>query len=326
MTERFRFLDALTYGVRTLFWRPARAGAFIAMASGLSFAYYLWVRSGPGTAFMSQYMQSTMSMGHGGVGAQGGIVVLMMAGSFLYSCAVIAGAHRVYVRDAPLLSLPLRLGMDEFRTLGVYFVIWVLGAAIMLVSMIPITILIMIAGIIIASTTGADFAAMDESQSAAFGFLTVMCALIPTLLLYAYVAGRLAVSLPLTIRDRRFRLGGWAASKGAGMQLLFAHIILYLAMFAAVLAFRPELGPALIAVLSDPVSPENSARLTAIATDPYRGLAWLAIPVSILLTFMVFGPTAAVANWDARKRAAAAAPARPAAPAVEPANGTGAAD
>jgi hypothetical protein len=50
-------------------------------------------------------------------------------------------------------------------------------------------------------------------------------------------------------------------------------------------------------------------------------MAWLAIPLISLLTFLMFGPTAAVANWDARKRAAAEAPAP--APVVEPAAGVG---
>ena len=58
MTEKFRFLDALTYGIRALFWRPVRAVAYIAAIALLYAAYYMWAQSDAGISFFSGYMQS----------------------------------------------------------------------------------------------------------------------------------------------------------------------------------------------------------------------------------------------------------------------------
>jgi hypothetical protein len=323
MTERFRFLDALTYGIRTLFWRPVRALAYIAVITALTYAYNTWMQSEAGLAFFGDYMQMTQSMAQGRFEGSVGTFAVMLAASFLFSLAMMAGGYRVYVRDEPVLRLPLQLGFDELRLLGVYILISLIGTGLMILSMIPMMILVGVAAFL-AAQAGVNLSDADGGQTAVVGAAIMLFVLVPWLFFYGYVTSRLSVGLALAIRDRKFRLGGWKASKGAGLQLLFAHIVLYIVLMVAMFALSPGMLAMMTTAMTDPTAMQDPAIMTELTTHPYGNMAWLAIPLISLLTFLMFGPTAAVANWDARKRAAAEAAAAPAAePVVAPADGNG---
>lgn len=315
MTEKFRFLDALTYGIRTLFWRPVRAAAYIAAIAVLYAGYMAWMQSESGQAMFADYLLSTQSLAQGRFDGDAGLFAAIIAGSVLFSLVTIAGAYRVFVRDEPVWRLPVQLGFDELRTFGVYILISLIGIGVMLLSMIPVFILFGVAGFITAQM-GVNLDTADQTATATLGAVLVIFVLVPWMLFYFYVLSRLSVGLALTIRDRKFRLGGWNASKGAGLQLLFAHIVLYIALFAAQFALAPDMAAMVITAMTDPMAAQDPAVMASIATNPYGSALWLAIPVQTLMSFLLFGPTAAVANWDARKRAAAEAPTMQPAPGV----------
>tara|TARA_R110000868_G_scaffold51823_7_gene163873 strand:+ start:7978 stop:8946 length:969 start_codon:yes stop_codon:yes gene_type:complete len=316
MIEKFRFLDALTYGIRTLFWRPVRAAAYIAALSLLYAAYYMWAQSDAGMSFFSDYMQSAAEVATGGSGSFGGQVAALMAGAAIFSCAMIAGAYRVYVRDEPALRLPLQIGFDELRMLGVYILTGLIFMGVMLLAMIPLMLIIM-AVIFLATQAGVDFSAAASTPSAAPGIGLILGVMVPMVLFEVYVFGRLSVGFALAIRDRKFRLGGWNASKGVGLKLAWAHLALYLVMMLVIALLSPTMISTMMTAMTDPAALQDPAAMAAVTVNPYGNAAWLAIPVMSTMTFLMFGPTAAVANWDARKRAAAAAPA------MEPAPGVG---
>ncbi|WP_339746688.1 hypothetical protein [uncultured Maricaulis sp.] len=313
MTERFRFFDALTYGIRTLFWRPVRALAFIAALSALYAAYYLWAQSAAGIGFFAGYMQSATQMAQGDFGSFGGYFAALMGVSMILSSVVIAGVHRVYIREAPAMRLPLQLGFDELRTLGVYILIVLIDTGIMLLSLIPVAFLLLLLRFIPGIGDFLGAAGDPNSPAAAVGIMMII--MIPLMFFYLYVIGRLSVGLALTIRDRKFRLGGWKASKGAGMQLFWAHLVLYLVLIGIVIVLSPNMMSVMTASMSGPEAMHDPAVMAAVA-NPYGALIWLAIPLQALMIFLVFGPSAAIANWDARKRAAAEAPAIGVAPGV----------
>jgi hypothetical protein len=324
MTERFRFFDALTYGIRTLFWRPVRAVAYIAALTLLYAAYYMWAQSAAGIGFFTGYMQSTAAMAQGDFSSFGGYFAALMGGSVIFSAVMIAGAYRVYVRDEPGSRLPIQLGFDELRTLGAYILIVLIDIGIMILGMIPVVIVIVLLMFIpgIAGTLGDA----SNPNAAAMGALIGVTVMIPLMFFYVYVAGRLVVGLALTIRDRKFRLGGWKASKGVGIQLMWAHLVIYIVLIGMMIALSPNMMAVMTASMTGPEAMQDPDMMAAIA-NPYGSAVWLAIPLQAVMIFLLFGPTAAVANWDAPKRAAAEAPVPAPAPApapdVEPAPGVG---
>lgn len=321
MTERFRFFDALTYGIRTLFWRPVRALAYIAALSVLYGAYYLWAQSAAGIGFFAGYMQSAAALAQGDSGSFAGYFAALMGVSMIVSSVVIAGVHRVYLREEPALRLPLQLGLDELRTLGAYVLIVLIDTGIMILSLIPVAILLLLLRFV--PGIGDSIGAASDSSSTATAVVILMIIMIPLMFFYLYVLGRLSVGLALTIRDRKFRLGGWKASKGAGMQLFWAHLVLYLVLLGMVIVLSPDMMSIMTASMSGPEAMQDPAVMAAMA-NPYGALVWLAVPLQALMVFLVFGPSAAIANWDALKRAAAEVAVAPTpAPAVEPAVGIG---
>ena len=321
MTERFRFFDALTYGIRTLFWRPVRAVAYIAALSLFYAAYYMWAQSDAGVAFFTGYMQSTQAMAQGDFGTYGGYFATLMAGSVVFSSVMIAGAYRVFVRDEPVMRLPIQLGLDELRMLGVCILIALIGMGLMILAMIALIVGVVVVGFF-AGQMGVNLGSDGSAQDPAFAMLIGWVVAVPVLFLEIYVFGRLSVGFALAIRDRRFRLGGVKASNGAGLQLLWAHLVLYLVMMCIGFALSPGAMSLMTAAMTDPTALQDPALMAEMTARPYGNMAWLAIPVMSAMTFLLFGPTAAVANWDVRKRAAAEAAAA-LAPVVEPAPGVG---
>jgi len=299
--DRFRFFDALTYGVRTLFWRPIRSLLFIAAISLIYYGYYLWAQSESEMAFFTNYAESTSALITGDYGSyfkSSGIIIL---GSMMAGCVMIAGAYRVYVRDEPVFVLPVQLGADELRSFGVYIAIMVFFFGLMIVAMIPLAIVIMIIAFIANAATGAADPAMASAMGGVIGFLVM----IPLMVFMFYAISRLSVSMALTIRDRKFRMGGWKVSKGAGMQLLWAHIVLYLVMIVLQFALMPGYWASITQSMTDPTVMQDTTAMMEMMTNPYGDNVMLVLPIQVLMYFLLFGPTAAVANWDARKTVSA---------------------
>lgn len=321
MTERLRFFDVLTYGVRTLFWRPARALSYIAAMSLLSYGYYMWAQSDAGMAFFTGYMQSALGVSRDAAGLSGGYFAALMAGSMAASCVAIAGAYRIYLRDVPVLRLPLQLGLDELRTLGFYLVLLGLMVGVMIVAAIAAVIIVVIFSILLSPLMGNAGA----SQAGLAGGLIAVIVMIPFMLWLGYALGRVSVGFALTIRDRKVSLDGWGVSKGAGVQLILAHLVLYILVMSAQLLMAPGLMTTAFSGVASPGVVPDVNHFAAAMANPYGDWLIIAVPVQVVLTFLLFGPTAAVANWDSRKRAAAeAAAAAPAtAPVIEPAEGVG---
>jgi len=65
MTERASFIDMLTYGFRTLFWRPIHAVIFVAATSAIMIAYYSWAQSEAGMDFFFGYAGSIEALAAG---------------------------------------------------------------------------------------------------------------------------------------------------------------------------------------------------------------------------------------------------------------------
>ncbi|SDM02313.1 hypothetical protein [Maricaulis salignorans] len=320
MTDRFRFFDALTYGIRTLFWRPVRALSYIAVVTLLSFGYYLWAQSDAGIAFFTGYMNATMDMAQGDFSSYGGYFAALMGVSMIISCVLIAGAYRVYVREQPALSLPLQLGADEIRTFGFYLVLLGMMIGVMLAVVIAMFILIIVFTLLLAPLLGSGGG--DASQAGLIGGFVGIAVMFPLMLALGYVMGRASVGFALVIRDRRISLDGWTASKGAGMQLLWAHVVIYIVMLASQFLLAPGLMETAFSGATQPGVMPDPEQMAASMINPYGHWLIIAVPLQTTLLFLLCGPTAAVANWDARKRAAAEAPVAPVA-AVEPAPGVG---
>ncbi|WP_417493921.1 hypothetical protein [Maricaulis sp.] len=293
MTDRFRFLDALIHGVRTLGRRPGRTVAYIAAASLLTYGNYLWVMSGQSAAFLSNFG----SAHHADIGT----FLAMLAGSAVFNCVLLAGAYRAYLRDEPGLHVPLQLGLDELRLLGLYLLIWLIG----LVS--AGMILLLIAQLARASA---------DSLVGALAPELIMIGLLICVAAMLYVFGRFFVSFALTIRDRKFRLGGWRASKGAGMQLFWAHLALCSVLLAVPIAMLPQQLIGRVITLADVYSWQDPAFVAVLTTYPEGSAVWLLIPLQTVLVFLLVGPTAALAGRDGHKREAAV-------PAAAPAPGVG---
>ncbi len=322
MTDRIRFFDALTYGIRTLFWRPMRAVAYIAMMSLLTYGYYMWAQSESGMAFFTGYMEATQTLAQGGFGNYGAYYSVFMAGSLVAGAVMLAAAFRVYMRDEPVLRLPVRLGLDELRSLGLYLVVMALMIGIMIVAVIALAIIGILIALLFAPLMGSADA--DPSQAVMVGGLIGFVVMIPLMIGLGYIMGRVGVGFALTIRDRKVSLGGWKASKGAGMQLLWAHLVLYLLIMISQFVLAPGLMETAFSGVTNPGVLPDPQLMAASMANPYGDWLIIAVPLQTVMFFLLLGPSAAVANWDSRKRAAAEAAAAPAAASVVgPAPGVG---
>ncbi|WP_300555433.1 hypothetical protein [Maricaulis sp.] len=60
MTNRISFMEMLTYGFRTLFWRPVHSVVFIAVFGLIMIGYYTWAQSPGGMAFFMDYAEASL--------------------------------------------------------------------------------------------------------------------------------------------------------------------------------------------------------------------------------------------------------------------------
>jgi hypothetical protein len=303
MSDQFRFFDALTYGVRTLFWRPVRAIAFIAAMSVIYGAYYLWAQTDDGIAFFTGYIQSSMMLAQGSSGDFFGNIGIIMAASLISGSIMAAGAYRVFIRERSL--LPIQFGLDELRTMALYVIVTVMMFGITLVAMLVLGILVFILMLVISPILSIGESS-DPAQAAMYGGLVGLVVMLPVMLLFGYVFGRISVSFVLTIRDRKISLGGWNASKGAGLQLLFSHIVIYVVLIIVQFLLAPDLMATAMSGMTDPAAMANMDAMVASMVNPYGDMLVFALPLQMAFLFLFFGPTAAVAAWDSRKQEASA--------------------
>jgi hypothetical protein len=300
MTERFRFLDALTFSVRAVAWRPVHIAFYLGAVTVLYFLSYAWVASDAGVAFMTSYAQSTADMAQGHYGAGSSTIGLLMLGSMLMGVIMLAGGYRVLSAEKPAAWLPLQVGLDELRVAAVYLFVMALTIGLMMIMVVVLSIAAVVFAVALGPTLSSG-ASPDPTQ-AVLAMIVLMAVLMLPL---GYIGGRISVCFALTIRDRRLRLGGWKASKGAGMQLLFAHLIIYGVVMGVQIALMPDLWTLMASGLTNPEIASDPAHMTELMAAATQGPSAFALPFQAVSMLLLLGPTAAVAAWDSRKSIAA---------------------
>lgn len=279
MTDQTSFMNMLTYGVRTIAWRPMHSIIYIAVISVAYIAWYSWGQSEAGLAFYMAYAESSIALETGQMDQLGTFfqtLGLMALGGFLFGAIMYAGGYRVMVRQDANAFMPVGFGADEIRFIGLSLVFGAILIGLLVVVSLVFGIL---AATILAGTNA-------QMLGAALGGLFALLMTIPLL----YILGRISVSFPLSIRERRFTLGGWSASKGLGWKLFFAHVLLYIVAAGVQFVLAADLMAASLG--GQVADPMELARMTA---NPYGDLMLIAAPIQVLMLFLMLGPTAAVA-------------------------------
>jgi hypothetical protein len=110
-----------------------------------------------------------------------------------------------------------------------------------------------------------------------------------------YVAGRIGVSVPISIRRGRFSFEGWSASKGQGLSLLGAHLIIMAVSISIQIAFgfnQVSIG----FQITQPGPDVSSQDFAASMGNPYGVFVVLMVPLLVVLNILALGPTAAIAK------------------------------
>ena len=286
MSERVSFGEMLSFGFRTLFWRPLHSLILIAIVSAITFAYFAWAQSPSGIAWTAGYMEASLGLSVGDYGPYLSMVGTTLIVSILANSIYYCGIYRVMLREDPKPWLPFQLGADEAR----FVLLVVVFVAVGIVSLLGVMLVILIVGFVLGLLTMGGSGPMDGVLTAVLGLLALVLMVFPM----TYVLGRFAVSFPLSIKQRRLSLGGWSASKGLGWSLVGAHILLYIVILVVqfilmgdVIMANFEMAASGQSVLSD----DYIARLA----NPYGDLLYPAVPVLAVLMFVLLGPTAAIA-------------------------------
>ncbi|MBR9825656.1 MAG: hypothetical protein GYB36_07615 [Alphaproteobacteria bacterium] len=294
MNERTTFIEMVTYGFRTLFWRPMHSLIFIAVYSVAMIAYYRWSASEAGVSFFADYADAIMGLSNG-YGADNffqffGAILLV---SLLIGTVFYAGVYRVLVREDAKPWLPIQLGLDELRLFMGLIALFVISMLVIFL----ISLVVVIASFVLTLGIAAVLGGNDPQAQGVIGTFVafglgvvgIIGAVLPTL----YILGRLAVSLPLMIKLRRFTLGGWSASKGMGWSLLFAHLVVYLLAIGVQIIFARDVLMASWSMQADPG--QFSEQFSQMMANPMGDLVYIGAPVYMLLYLLMLGPTAAIA-------------------------------
>lgn len=149
MSGQPSFIAMLTYGVRTLFWRPVQSLVYIAVVSAGYAAYYMWAASEGGTDFFSRYAMAMTPAGMsdlGGFFQQIGVLMLM---SFILGTIMYGAAFRVMVRENVRPWGVFQLGRDELNMLGLILLIGLIMLGITIIASIVMGILIFILSLLL---------------------------------------------------------------------------------------------------------------------------------------------------------------------------------
>ncbi|WP_300529968.1 hypothetical protein [Maricaulis sp.] len=283
MSERVGFVDMATYGVRTLFWRPVHSAVFVAVFGLIMIGYYSWAQSPGGMAFFLSYAEASLGLSTGAVGPYFAAIGQMMLVGLIFGAIHYASGYRVLVREDAKPFFPIQLGRDELNFLLLFLVVGLIFLGVVIVA----AIVAGIVGVALALALSAG----DPEGAAYAGLFTGFVALLPVL----YFVGRISVSFPLTIKQRRFTLGGWKASQGMGWSLFFAHLVIYAVMMLVqfVLAYDVMMSSFTMGV--DPVTTPDAEALAAQMANPVGDWKWIAAPLQSVLALLMMGPTAAIA-------------------------------
>lgn len=294
MTERLRLFDALTFSIRVIRWRPVHAAVYVAVIAILYLLYYAWAASDGGTAFYTRYADATLGLAAGRAGDYFAMMGVTLLVSLIAGTLFTAGGYRVLLRENLSPWLPLRLGTDEVRILGLFLIMFAMFLVAMIGAAILLTIVAVALSFALAGGGPTEQGTALVGTIASFGMLAVMIAML-------YVFGRIAVSLPKSIAERRFSLGGWTASRGFGLQLLLAHGVLYLVMMVVQFALAPDLLAYTMSGMTGDPALADPAAMVEMMTRPYGDMTMLIAPIQAVFMFLLLGPTAAVVSWAGRQ-------------------------
>lgn len=283
MTNRTSFMEMLTYGFRTLFWRPVHSAVFIAVFGLIMIGYYTWAQSPGGMAFFMGYAEASLGLSTGAIGPYFAALGQMLLVGLVFGAVHYASGYRVLVREDAKPFLPIQLGRDELNFLLLFLVVGLILIGIGLVGV----IIGGIAGVALALALSGG----DPDGAVYAGFVTGILVMLPVL----YFVGRIAVSFPLSIKQRRFTLGGWKASKGMGWSLFFAHLAIYVVLMLVQFVLAYDVMMASFTLGADPSAIPDAEVLAAQMANPVGDLIWIAGPVQSVLALLMMGPTAAIA-------------------------------
>lgn len=289
MSERASFGEILTYGFRTLFWRPVHSIILIAVASLAMIAYYTWAQSPAGQEFMLGYTAATMDPANIDLGAYFNFMGIMAFGGMVIGAVLYAGIYRLLVRENPTAWLPFQLGRDELNMFLGVIILGIIMIGVMIAAALAAFIVLLVLSFLLAAVLSGNPEAVGMAGGA-MAFVVMILLFVPV----CYVIGRVSVSLPLSIKERRFSLGGWSASKGMGGSLLGAHILIVVLYVFVQLALSWELMAASfqMGLEGSTYSPEELAQLMA---NPFGNLIYIAAPIYMVMYIVMLGPTAAIA-------------------------------
>lgn len=292
MNETVPFWEMLTHGFRALVRRPVHAVILIVIASAAMIAYYTWVQSPGGLAWMRSYMDATAALSQGELMPfLSALIIPILAGIGIAMIAY-SGAYRFLVREKSKIWLPFQIGADELRVLGVTVGVTLLVLAISAGYLLILGLIGLIIGLFI------DLFIEGVSNGAGgivdlFVAVTGIILFIPALVGLIYVTGRVSVSYPLSIKEKRLTLGGWKASKGQGWALLGAHLVLFVVstiiqffLVGDMMMASFEMGAGGTGLSDDQL---------ALMANPYGDGLYIAAPAYIVILIAMLGPTAAVA-------------------------------
>ncbi|MEN0652466.1 MULTISPECIES: hypothetical protein [Hyphobacterium] len=333
----YDFTDAVFYFFKVLARRPGRtlwvglwnALLYIVLGGLLLWAFlpfYLTVFELAQTGAdpdPSQIMSMFATMAGAGVLAFfGGIAVALMAqGAWL----------RLLARDEVAPGIPLRLGSDEFRLLGVNILL-----IIILMGTYFVGALLVAVPVVIGAAGG------GEGAPVAIAVLAGVVGVIALIVAMVFLSIRLSPAPALTVLDRKIRLSGaWPVTKGIFWWVFLTYIVLGLIVaFASSmissfvqLMFLPILIPVLteISQQSGNMDPDQAMDMLRAAFTSTGTIALFAVAVVISIVGQIFyeGMWHAVGAYLARRHrglegtpleAVPAAPTPPPAPVSPPAN------
>lgn len=150
------------------------------------------------------------------------------------------GAWMRFLTRRPMAAIiPLRLGSDEFRLLGVNLLYIAVGIAMYLgVIMVLVTFGVAGGGMLAASG--------DNSVAGGIGFgLVMFVGFLAILLSILFIAVKLSVAPALTVHDRKFRFfESWEATDGVFFPTLLSYLVVLVLslIFGSILGFVLELS------------------------------------------------------------------------------------
>lgn len=293
MSGQPSFIGMLTYGVRTLYWRPVHVAVLVLVASVVMYGFYTWSQSDAGIGFYMDFAEANLAMMLGDMTSYFSYMGQMLLVSLIVGSIFYAGAYRVMLRESPLVWLPFQLGADELRFIGLFVLMAALYLGITLAAGLIMGIIMLVLGFLVAMATSGSMG--GSGSEAVLATLIGLAIVVPVMIVVFYILGRVSVSFPLSIKQRRFSLGGWSASRGIGWSLLLAHVVVYIAVLAVMMIFSWQSMMNYFAQSLDPQAIPEIDEMARQMANPYGSMMLIAVPIQTLTTFLLLGPTAAIA-------------------------------